>query len=235
MAPGRYHVTCKSERKLQAAEAMAFTVRGLPVEFQPISSFKWVNVTRLLYGVPKQEVSKVLSVYGPMKLIKLEQYSNVYTGVRNVLMEVWRDIPARIRIAGHMCNVFYKGQKRLCFLCGKEGHFISKCPAKAPAIEQTGEPVVDQSAPVAVAPVALVPVAAALVPVAPVAFSSATLANVGVSRVKKLPSFYAELIQAWLDLRGKQDSGVWVIPRPSGDPLPISELTSSIDCPHSTT
>ena len=47
-------------------------------------------------------------------------------------------------------------------------------------------------------------------------------------RVKKLPSFYAELIRAWLDLRGKQDSGVWVIPRPSGDPLPIREFTASI-------
>jgi hypothetical protein len=163
---------------------MAFTVRGLPVEFQPISSFKWVNVTRLSYGVPEQEVSKVLSVYGPIKLIKLEQYSNVYTGVRNVLMEVRRDIPARIRIAGHMCNVFYKGQKRLCFHCGKEGHIISKCPETAPALERTGESVVGQSAPVGVAPVALVPVAAGLVPDAPapaVPVASATLADVGVS------------------------------------------------------
>ena len=184
MAPGRYRVTCKSLRKLQAAEAMAFTVRGLPVEFQPISSFKWVNITRLSYGVPEQEVSNVLSVYGPIKMIKLEQYSNVYTGVRNVLMEVRSDIPARVRIAGHMCNVYYKGQKRLCFHCGKEGHIISKCPAKAPALERTGEPVVGQSAPVAVAPVTLVPVAAALVPDAPapaVPVASATLACVGVS------------------------------------------------------
>ncbi|CAB4041209.1 Hypothetical predicted protein, partial [Paramuricea clavata] len=46
--------------------------------------------------------------------------------------------------------------------------------------------------------------------------------------VKKLPSFYADLIRAWLALRGKQDSGEWVIPRPSADPLPISELTASI-------
>jgi hypothetical protein len=184
MAPGRYRVTCKSSRKLQAAEAMAFTVRGLPVEFQPISSFKWVNITRLSYGVPEQEVSNVLSVYGPIKMIKLEQYSNVYTGVRNVLMEVRSNIPARVRIAGHMCNVYYKGQKRLCFHCGKEGHIISKCPAKDPALERTGEPVVGQSAPVAVAPVPLVPVAAALVPDAPapaVPVASATVADVGVS------------------------------------------------------
>ena len=99
-------------------------------------------------------------------------------------MEVWHDIPARIRIAGHMCNVYYKGQKRLCFHCGKEGHIISKCPETAPALEQTGEPVVGQSTPVTVAHVGLVPVAAALVPDAPapaVPVASATLADVGVS------------------------------------------------------
>ncbi|CAB4040776.1 Hypothetical predicted protein, partial [Paramuricea clavata] len=47
-------------------------------------------------------------------------------------------------------------------------------------------------------------------------------------RVKKRPSFYAGLLRAWLALRGTQDAGVWVIPHPSGDPLPISKLSASI-------
>ncbi|CAB4031994.1 zinc finger CCHC domain-containing 3-like [Paramuricea clavata] len=130
MAPGRYRITCKSPRKLEAAENLGLLVRGHPVSFKPISTFKWVNITRLSYGVPDEEITKAMAVYGPIKLIHNEQYSRVYTGVRNILMEVVHDIPMRVRIAGHWCTVHYKGQKRPCFSCGKEGHFSSKCPDK---------------------------------------------------------------------------------------------------------
>ncbi len=130
MAPGRFCVTCKSVRKLEAAENYGYVVRGLPVTFKPVSLYKWVNVTRLSYGVPDDEISKTLSPYGNIRLIKSEQYSRVNTGVRNVLMEITSAIPARIRIAGHWCAIYYKGQKKLCFSCGTEGHFSSKCPGK---------------------------------------------------------------------------------------------------------
>ena len=112
------------------AENFGFTVRGFPVTFKPVSLYKWVNITRLSYGVPDEEISKVLSVYGPIKLIKSEQYLKIYTGVRNVLMEVRTAIPARIRIAGHWCAIYYKGQKRVCFSCNVEGHVSRKCPSK---------------------------------------------------------------------------------------------------------
>ena len=130
MAPGRYRVTFKSARKLEVAENFGFTIRGFPVTFKPVSLYKWVNITRLSYGVPDEEISKVLSVYGPIKLIKSEQYLKIYTGVRNVLMEVRNAIPARIRIAGHWCATYYKGQKRVCFSCNAEGHVSRKCPSK---------------------------------------------------------------------------------------------------------
>jgi hypothetical protein len=130
MAPGRYRITCKSARKLEVAENLGLLVRGHPVVFKPISTFKWVNITRLSYGVPDEEITKAMAIYGPIKLIRSEQYSRVYTGVRNILMEVINDIPTRVRIAGHWCTVHYKGQKRPCFSCGKEGHFSSKCPDK---------------------------------------------------------------------------------------------------------
>jgi hypothetical protein len=130
MAPGRYRVTFKSARKLEVAENFGFTVRGFPVTFKPVSLYKWVNITRLSYGVPDEEISKVLSVYGPIKLIKSEQYLQIYTGVRNVLMEVRTAIPARIRIAGHWCAIYYKGQKRVCFSCNVEGHVSRRCPSK---------------------------------------------------------------------------------------------------------
>ncbi len=64
MAPGCFCVTCKSARKLEAAENYGYVVRGLPVTFKSVSLYKWVNVTRLSYGVPDVEISKTLSPYG---------------------------------------------------------------------------------------------------------------------------------------------------------------------------
>ena len=132
MAPGRFRITCRSSRKLEILENQGFFVRGLPVEYKAVSSFTWVNITRLSYGISEEEVRKVLSPFGKIQFVKQEQYSNVYTGVRNVLMEVHSDIPARLRIAGHWCFVRYKGQKKICFNCNKPGHVSSECPARNP-------------------------------------------------------------------------------------------------------
>ena len=47
IVPGHYRITCKSARKLAMVEALDFTFRGLPVVFQSVSVYKWVNLTRL--------------------------------------------------------------------------------------------------------------------------------------------------------------------------------------------
>ncbi len=150
LSPGRYRVTCKSSRKLEIFESTGFLVRGTPVDFKPLSTFKWVHISRLSYGIPEEAVRQALAPYGAIRLFKLEQYSNVYTGVRQVLMEIQKDIPARLQVAGHHCVVHYKGQKRICFSCGKEGHFSSKCPSKSslPAASSTVIPAVISSTPV---------------------------------------------------------------------------------------
>ena len=70
MAPGRFRVTFHSSRKMEAAEHSGLVVRGFPVEFVPVSQYKWVNVTGLSYGIPDEEICKVLEVYGPICLIK---------------------------------------------------------------------------------------------------------------------------------------------------------------------
>ncbi len=130
ISPGRYRVTCKSSRKLAILEEASFTVRGLPISFKSISSLTWVNVSRLSFGVPEEAVRLAFEPYGSIKLIKSEQYAQLYTGVRHLLMDICADIPARLRIAGHYCVVHYKGQKKLCFSCGKEGHTSAVCPSK---------------------------------------------------------------------------------------------------------
>ena len=117
MALGWVCVTCKSARKLEIAENVGFVVCGLPAKFQAISSFKCVNVTCLSYGVPDEALRTALEPFGHIKLIKHEQYSNVYTGVRNILMDITSPIPARLRIAGH-CGVQYtiRGRRKLFFM-----------------------------------------------------------------------------------------------------------------------
>ena len=151
IAPGRIRVTCKSSRKLEIAEHVGFVVRGLPVEFVPVSTFRWVNITRLSYGVPDEDIREALRPYGRIKLIKHEQYQGVYTGVRNCLMEISQEIPARLRISGHWCFVHYRGQKKLCFSCGKEGHMSGQCPDKprdAGVVHRTGQPELVPAVPV---------------------------------------------------------------------------------------
>jgi hypothetical protein len=46
--------------------------------------------------------------------------------------------------------------------------------------------------------------------------------------IKRLPAFYASLLRVWADLHGRKEQGIWVIPRPSGDPLPVAELTAAL-------
>ncbi len=130
ISPGRYRVTCKSSRKLAIVEEAGFTVRGLPITFRSISSLTWVNVSRLSFGVPEEAVCSAFEPYGTIRLIKSEQYAHLYTGVRHLLMDIRADIPARLRISGHYCVVHYKGQKKICFSCSKEGHTSAVCPTK---------------------------------------------------------------------------------------------------------
>ncbi len=46
--------------------------------------------------------------------------------------------------------------------------------------------------------------------------------------IKRLPPFYASLVRTWVELKGTNDGGTWVIPRPGFDPLPVSEVTAKM-------
>ena len=94
---------CKPPAQVRSFERdwLGLTVQGLPVEFRPVSKYTWINVTRLSYGVPDEEISKVLSGFGEIRKISSEVYSCIYTGVRHVLMEIKQPIPFRMQIAGH--------------------------------------------------------------------------------------------------------------------------------------
>ena len=44
--------------------------------------------------------------------------------------------------------------------------------------------------------------------------------------VRKLPPFYASLVRAWIDVKGMKAGQLWVIPRPTLDPLPVEEFSA---------
>ena len=142
MAPGTFRVTFKSARKMEIAKKSGLIVRGFPVEFKSVSPCKWVNITRISYGIPEVAIQEVLRPYGKIRLVKSEVYSSIYTGVRQVLMEITKDIPTRVNIAGHWCFVHYRGQTRPSFECGEEGHQRDKCPRK----KTSAPPVVVEAA-----------------------------------------------------------------------------------------
>ena len=129
LGPQRVRVTCKSPHALEEFRNLGLTFRGFPIDkFLPCSRFRWVNVTRLSYGISDDVVVKALLPYGKVSRVKMDSYKNVYVGTRNALMEVTTPIPSRILIAGHWCHIFYEGQLPTCFKCNKTGHTGKDCP-----------------------------------------------------------------------------------------------------------
>ena len=99
---------------------------------------KWVNVTRLSYGVPEKALQDALAPFGKVLQVKMDVYKNVYIGVRNILMEIANPIPSSLKVADHWCNIFYPGQTPTCFSCRQVGHTRATCPnvvAAVPAVD----------------------------------------------------------------------------------------------------
>ena len=128
LSPRKVRITCRSPRALEEVQHLGLAFRNKGVTFHPCRTAKWVNVTRLSYGVPSEALQVALSPYGKILTIKMESYQGVYVGVRNVLMEIITPIPSNIRIADHWCNIFYPGQVPTCFKCRQSGHTRAKCP-----------------------------------------------------------------------------------------------------------
>ena len=132
LSPRKVRVTCRTPRRLEELLHLGLTFRNTPVTFHPCKTAKWVNITRLSYGVPNEAITEALRPYGKVLQIKMDVYQGVYVGVRNVLMEIANPIPSTLNIAAHWCNVFYPGQTPTCFACKKAGHTRANCPGDVP-------------------------------------------------------------------------------------------------------
>ena len=139
LSPKKVRVTCRNNRALEDVCNLGLTYRNSPVTFRPCRSAKWVNITRLSYGVPNKAITEGLTPCGKVLNIKMDAYKGIYIGVRNVLIEITTPIPSSIRIAEHWCNAFYPKQTPTCFACQRTGHTRANCPdvqpPRIPAVE----------------------------------------------------------------------------------------------------
>ena len=143
LSPRKVRVTCRSMRALEDVCNLGLEFRNSHVVIKPCRSAKWVNVTRLSYGVPNDVIIEALRPYGKIHTVKINVYQGVYVGVRNVLMDISAPIPSSLRIADHWCNIFYPGQVATCFACHQSGHTRANCPA---ALLNRPAPAVDTAA-----------------------------------------------------------------------------------------
>ena len=139
----KVRVTCRTTRALEDVCNLGLEFQNSPVVIKPCRSAKWVNVTRLSYGVPNDVILEALRPYGKIHTVKMDVYQGVYVGVRNVLMDISVPIPSSLRIAEHWCNIFYPGQVATCFACHESGHTRANCPA---ALLNRPAPAVDAAA-----------------------------------------------------------------------------------------
>ena len=128
LSPRKVRVTCRSPRALEEVQHRGLLFHNNAVTFNPCRTAKWVNVTRLSYGIPNDAIQAALDPFGRVLTIKMDMYQGVYIEIRHVLMEISTPIPSSLLIADHWCNVFYQGQNPTCFACKQVGHTRAACP-----------------------------------------------------------------------------------------------------------
>ncbi|KAJ4451737.1 hypothetical protein ANN_03208 [Periplaneta americana] len=85
--------------------------------------------------VPNDRIMHVLQTYGKVQEIINEKWSKKFrfqvdTGIRLVNVQINKQIPSTLYIAGYEAYVVYPGQEQTCFLCGSASHIRRNCPGK---------------------------------------------------------------------------------------------------------
>ena len=78
--------------------------------------------------MPDSVIIGRLSVYGSVLSFRRDILTDsIFNGVRTARMEVKKDIPSTVRIAGEFIRFWYPGQPKTCRRCRDLGHLIKEC------------------------------------------------------------------------------------------------------------
>lgn len=138
--------------KFKVEEAMCHTLKnnseqltfryddGKAVEVHMLNADEYIQYVRvydLPPEVPDKNLALVLGKYGKVKRVVREKFPpelgfDIYTGIRGVYMDVKKEIPTSLHFLNRKGNVFYPGNKNVCFVCKIEGHQMNSCPKRKP-------------------------------------------------------------------------------------------------------
>ncbi|KAK2547889.1 Zinc finger CCHC domain-containing protein 3 [Acropora cervicornis] len=78
--------------------------------------------------MPDSVIIGLLYVYGSVLSFRRNLLTDsIFNGVRTAHMEVKKDIPSTVRIAGELIRFWYPVQPKTCRRCGDLGHLIKEC------------------------------------------------------------------------------------------------------------
>jgi hypothetical protein len=92
LSPRKVRITCRTALNMEEVCHLRLTFRDVRLTFNPVRTAKWVNVTRLSYGISNKAIADALKPYSKVIQIKMDSFHGVYVGVRQVLMELSKPI-----------------------------------------------------------------------------------------------------------------------------------------------
>ena len=64
LSPRKVRITCHTALKMEEVCHLGLTFRDVRITFNPVRTTKWVNITRLSYGIPNEAIADALKPYG---------------------------------------------------------------------------------------------------------------------------------------------------------------------------
>ena len=100
--------------------------------------YRVLRLFRLPLELPDADVTAALAPYGRVIEVAYEKWVNyqgkgLLNGIRDVKIELQKNVPSYLKIRGVEALILYDGQPKTCRKCGQEGHlFFEKelCPAR---------------------------------------------------------------------------------------------------------
>jgi hypothetical protein len=72
--PRKVRITCRNGLNMEEVCHLGFTFTDVRLQFKPVTTAKWVNIRRLIYGIPNKGIADALKPYGKVIQIKMDSF-----------------------------------------------------------------------------------------------------------------------------------------------------------------